>query len=115
MKVIEGTEITLPTPENRPNYTFEGWYVGNTKVSSPYVVTDDVTLVAQWRYIGQGGGSSSSSGDYSISVDADKHGTVTVSPKRATRAIPLPSLLTRTRAMSCGSSRSSGLTAARSP
>ena len=29
------------------------------------------------------GGSSSSSGDYSISVDADKHGTVTVSPKRA--------------------------------
>ena len=83
MKVIEGTKITLPTPGNRPNYTFEGWYVGNTKVSSPYTVSSDVTLVAQWRYIGQGGGSSSSSGDYSISVDADKHGTVTVSPKRA--------------------------------
>ena len=29
------------------------------------------------------GGSSSSSGDYTVSVDADKHGTVTVSPKRA--------------------------------
>ena len=83
MKVIEGTEITLPTPGNRPNYKFEGWYVGYTKVSSPYTVTGDVTLVAQWRYIDQGGGSSSSSGDYSISVDADKHGTVTVSPKRA--------------------------------
>ena len=83
MKVIEGTEITLPTPGNRPNYKFEGWYVGNNKVSSPYEVTGDVTLVAQWRYIDQGGGSSSSSGDYSISVDADKHGTVTVSPKRA--------------------------------
>ena len=83
MKVIEGTEITLPTPGNRPNYKFEGWYDGNTKVSSPYTVSGDVTLVAQWRYIDQGGGSSSSSGDYSISVDADKHGTVTVSPKRA--------------------------------
>lgn len=30
-----------------------------------------------------GGGSSSSSGDYIVSVDSDKHGTVTVSPKRA--------------------------------
>ncbi len=87
MKVIQGTEITLPAPSHRPNYTFEGWYVGNTKVSSPYTVSGDVTLVAQWRYIDQGGGSSSgsgsSSGDYTVSVDAGKHGTVTVSPKRA--------------------------------
>ena len=87
MKVIQGTEITLPAPSHRPNYTFEGWYVGNNKVNSPYTVSGDVTLVAQWRYIDQGGGSSSgsgsSSGDYTVSVDADKHGTVTVSPKRA--------------------------------
>ena len=86
MKVIEGTEITLPTP-TRTGYNFLGWYNGSTKVSSHYTVSDDVTLTAQWRYIDQGGGSSSgsgsSSGDYTVSVDAGKHGTVTVSPKRA--------------------------------
>ena len=83
MKVIKGTEITLPTPGNRPNYTFEGWYVGNTKVSSPYEVTGDVTLVAQWRYIDQGG---SSDPTYSVSTPSKtENGTVTVSPKSASK------------------------------
>lgn len=83
MKVIEGTEITLPTPGNRPNYTFEGWYVGNTKVSSTYTVTGDVTLVAQWRYIDQG---SSSDPTYSVSTPSKtENGTVTVSPKSASK------------------------------
>lgn len=83
MKVIEGTKITLPTPENRPNYTFEGWYVGNSKVSSPFEVTGDVTLVAQWRYIDQG---SSSDPTYSVSTPSKtENGTVTVSPKSASK------------------------------
>ena len=43
-----------------------------------------ITLTAVKRPSGGGGSSSSgSSGDYTVSVDADKHGTVTVSPKRA--------------------------------
>ena len=43
-----------------------------------------ITLTAVKRPSGGGGSSSSgSSGDHTVSVDADKHGTVTVSPKRA--------------------------------
>ena len=42
----------------------------------------DGTLTVSKRSSG-GGGSGSSSGDYIVSVDSDKHGTVTVSPKRA--------------------------------
>ena len=42
------------------------------------------TLTVTKRSSGGGSSSSgSSSGDYTVSVDADKHGTVTVSPKRA--------------------------------
>ena len=33
--VTEGTELTLPTP-SRSGYTFEGWYDGSSRVSSPY-------------------------------------------------------------------------------
>ena len=43
--VTEGTELTLPTP-SRSGYTFEGWYDGSSRVSSPYKVTKDVILTA---------------------------------------------------------------------
>ena len=84
MKVIEGTEITLPTPGNRPNYKFEGWYVGSTKVGSSYKVTGDVTFVAKWDYIDEDGGSSSDNErTYAIVTEDDGHGSVTVSADEA--------------------------------
>lgn len=75
------SSISLPTP-NRSGYTFQGWYAGSTKVSSPYKVTGDVTLTAQWSHNSSSGGSSSS-GDYQVTVDSVKNGKVTVSPSRA--------------------------------
>lgn len=75
------SSISLPTP-TRFGYTFQGWYAGSTKVSSPYKVTGDVTLTAQWSHNSSSGGSSSS-GDYQVTVDSSKNGKVTVSPSRA--------------------------------
>ena len=49
--VTEGTKLTLPTP-SRSGYTFEGWYDGSSRVSSPYKVMKDVTLTAEWDYNG---------------------------------------------------------------
>lgn len=43
----------------------------------------DGTLTVTKRSAGGGSNSGSSGGDYIVSVDSDKHGTVTVSPKRA--------------------------------
>ncbi len=80
--VTEGTELTLPTP-SRSGYTFEGWYDGSSRVSSPYKVTKDVILTAEWDY----NGSSSSSGStrYTVSVDDTDNGSVKVSPTRASK------------------------------
>ena len=81
--VASGTTITLPTPK-RSGYTFNGWYDGSTKVSSPYEVTKDVTLTASWSYISSG--SSSYDPTYSVSTPSKtEHGSVTVSPKNASK------------------------------
>ena len=80
--VTEGTKLTLPTP-SRSGYTFEGWYDGSSRVSSPYKVTKDVILTAEWDY----NGSSSSSGStrYTVSVEDTDNGSVEVSPTRASK------------------------------
>ena len=80
--VTEGTKLTLPTP-SRSGYTFEGWYDGSSRVSSPYKVMKDVTLTAEWDY----NGSSSSSGStrYTVSVEDTDNGSVKVSPTRASK------------------------------
>ena len=80
--VTEGTELTLPTP-SRSGCTFEGWYDGSSRMSSPYKVMKDVTLTAEWDY----NGSSSSSGStrYTVSVEDTDNGSVKVSPTRASK------------------------------
>jgi len=80
--VTEGTELTLPTP-SRSGYTFEGWYDGSSRVSSPYKVTKDVILTAEWDY--NGGSSSSGSTRYTVSVEDTDNGSVKVSPTRASK------------------------------
>ena len=80
--VTEGTKLTLPTP-SRSGYTFEGWYDGSSRMSSPYKVMKDVILTAEWDY----NGSSSSSGStrYTVSVEDTDNGSVKVSPTRASK------------------------------
>ena len=48
LTVATGAPIgQLPVPM-RPGYTFFGWYLGGSKVTSSYVVTESVTLTADW-------------------------------------------------------------------
>lgn len=45
------TEITAPTASRKTGYVFSGWYTeatGGTKIDSPYVVTANTTVYAQW-------------------------------------------------------------------
>ena len=37
-------------PLTADGYTFDGWYAGNTKITSSYQVTGDVTLIGKWNY-----------------------------------------------------------------
>ena len=83
-KVVSGTTIDLPTAA-KSGYTFNGWYDGSTKVSSPYKVTKDVTLTASWSYNYSGGGSSYDP-TYSVSTPSKtENGTVTVTPSNASK------------------------------
>lgn len=42
-----GTEITIEDPA-KEKFDFDGWFIGETKVSGKYTVTEDVELVAIW-------------------------------------------------------------------
>jgi uncharacterized repeat protein (TIGR02543 family) len=43
-----GDIVDLPYAE-RAGYAFEGWYVGNDKISESFTIEQDVTLVAKWK------------------------------------------------------------------
>lgn len=42
-----GKEIDIPTP-TKEKFDFDGWFIGETKISGKYTVTKDVELVAKW-------------------------------------------------------------------
>jgi uncharacterized repeat protein (TIGR02543 family) len=70
--------VTLPNSDG--TYTFTVAYAGDNNHNN---VSATCTVTVSRRSSGGGSGSSGSSGDYAVSVDAGKHGSVTVSPKRA--------------------------------
>ncbi|MHB1210440.1 MAG: InlB B-repeat-containing protein [Acidimicrobiales bacterium] len=58
----DSSSITLPGAPNRSGYSFLGWFAdssGGQALTSPYTLTGDLTLFAQWSASGQscGGGS----------------------------------------------------------
>lgn len=86
---VESDAITLNTP-TRPGYTFTGWSgtgltgENNLTVTIEKGSTGERSYTAHWRY--NGGGGSSSSPSYPVSVpDKTDHGSVTVSPKNASK------------------------------
>ncbi len=51
--IVVGTKAMSPTAPEKDNYTFLGWYNGDTKWDFDNdVVTSDITLVAKWEKIG---------------------------------------------------------------
>ena len=86
---VESDAITLNTP-TRPGYTFTGWSgtgldgENNMTVTIEKGSTGERSYTAHWRY--NGGGGSSSFPSYPVSVpDKTDHGSVTVSPKNASK------------------------------
>ena len=82
--VQEGEMINL-FDSVREGYDFAGWYEGESKVSSPYVVKKDVTLKAKWK------ASTPVPSVFTVTFDAD--GGTSVSPIEKTdgEMINLPS------------------------
>ena len=76
-----GKLSALPTP-TRGGYTFDGWFTeqsGGTAVTAETVYDKNTTLYAHWTAI------SSGSSSYMIDVMESTHGTVTASPKWASK------------------------------
>ena len=54
-KVLSGNAIgadNLPTLAAVDDYSFGGWYIGTTKITADYLVTDNITLTASWLQSG---------------------------------------------------------------
>ena len=47
-KVTAGNSLKLPSLPERENFTFVGWYDGETKFESGYPVTGNLELIAKW-------------------------------------------------------------------
>lgn len=89
--VAAGTKITLPgCTHSSYHYKFDGWKCGSTTyyAGDEVTVNADMTFTAQWKERfpdgpSSGGSSSVSDNEYAVTVDAGKHGDVSVSPKWA--------------------------------
>ena len=84
--VQKGSEFTLPAAPEKNNYTFNGWYDGSKfyAAGASYTVSATVTLNAVWRYNFSGGGFVNPT--YPVSAPSQsENGTVTISPKYASR------------------------------
>ena len=89
--VAKGTEIPLPgCTHSSYHYKFDGWKCGNATyyAGDKVKVNSDMTFTAQWKERfpdgpSSGGSSSVSDNEYAVTVDAGKHGDVSVSPKWA--------------------------------
>ena len=89
-----GRLVSLPTPTRSGSYHFDGWFTtasGGTQITTATVFTQDTTVYAHWTYTGGGGsssgggGSGSSSSGYTITVEDTDHGSIRVSPSRASK------------------------------
>ena len=79
---------SLPTATRSGSYSFDGWYTaasGGTQITTAYVFSANTTVYAHWTYTGGGGGVGSYTPSYTVSVDKTENGTITVSPKSASK------------------------------
>ena len=79
---------SLPTATHSGSYSFVGWYTaasGGTQITTAYVFSANTIVYAHWTYTGGGGGGGSYTPSYTVSVDKTENGTITVSPKSASK------------------------------
>ena len=49
LKMVTGESLKLPVEPKRDDYTFAGWYNGETKVEAGDIVYDNLNLIAKWE------------------------------------------------------------------
>ena len=81
---------SLPTAIHSGSSSFAGWYTAissGTQITTTYTFSADTTVYAHWTYTGGGGGGGGGSytPSYTVSVDKTENGTITVSPKSASK------------------------------
>ena len=79
---------SLPTATHSGSYSFVGWYTeasGGTQITTAYTFSANTIVYAHWTYTGGGGGGGSYTPSYTVSVDKTENGTITVSPKSASK------------------------------
>ena len=81
MQVVNGKASAPDTPV-KSGYRFVGWYNGNAKWNFDTPVTENLTLTAKWEKIHT---SVPSAPRYDVAVSDGAHGSVTVSPKSASK------------------------------
>lgn len=81
MQVVKDKASAPDTPV-KSGYRFVGWYNGNAKWDFDTPVTENLTLTAKWEKIHT---SAPSVPRYDVAVSDGAHGSVTVSPKSASK------------------------------
>lgn len=81
MQVVKDKASAPDTPV-KSGYRFVGWYNGNAKWNFDTPVTENLTLTAKWEKIPT---SVPSAPRYDVAVSDGAHGSVTVSPKSASK------------------------------
>lgn len=81
MQVVKDKASAPDTPV-KSGYRFAGWYNGNAKWNFDTPVTENLTLTAKWEKIHT---SAPSVPRYDVAVSDGAHGSVTVSPKSASK------------------------------
>lgn len=81
MQVVKDKASAPDTPV-KSGYRFVGWYNGNAKWNYDTPVTENLTLTAKWEKIHT---SVPSAPRYDVAVSDGAHGSVTVSPKSASK------------------------------
>ena len=81
MQVVNGKASAPDTPV-KSGYRFAGWYSGDAKWNFDTPVTENLTLTAKWEKIHT---SAPSAPRYDVAVSDGAHGSVTVSPKSASK------------------------------
>ena len=81
MQVVNDKASAPDTPV-KSGYRFAGWYSGDAKWNFDTPVTENLTLTAKWEKIHT---SAPSAPRYDVAVSDGAHGSVTVSPKSASK------------------------------
>lgn len=81
VQVVNGNASAPDTPV-KSGYRFVGWYSGDAKWDFDTLVTENLTLTAKWEKIHT---SAPSAPRYDVAVSDGAHGSVTVSPKSASK------------------------------